>query len=119
MNPHKLGRLFPHASKSFIKRNSDSDTGIRATKPEFSPGLPLVDSGKGEAQGRACFEVCFNVYAVRPLDWDNYRFKDLQDCLVEAGILSGDDWRILQGRVISHKAHSKEEERTEVTIGSV
>jgi Holliday junction resolvase RusA-like endonuclease len=53
---------------------------------------------------------------VRPLDWDNYRLKDLQDCLVHAGLLAGDEWNILEGSVVSCKAHTKAEEKTEIEI---
>jgi hypothetical protein len=36
--------------------------------------------------------------------------------LVHAEILLGDDWSILEGSVVSEKACSKDEERTEVEI---
>ena len=100
---------------------------IRATEPECPERRSLVRAAQGEAQGGSGAQegisgrmrVIFRVYAQRPLDWDNYRLKDVQDCLVEAGLLVGDDWRVLEGRVISCKAHSKEEERTEIEIERV
>lgn len=60
--------------------------------------------------------ITFIVYSTRPGDWDGYHVKELQDMLVQAGILSGDDWASLQGTVISRKAVSKGEERTEIVI---
>lgn len=64
---------------------------------------------------RRC-RITFRIYAVRPLDWDNYSVKQIQDCLVHAGILDDDKWDILEGGIVSEKAYSKEEERTEITI---
>lgn len=53
---------------------------------------------------------------MRPCDWDGYSIKELQDCLVHAGLLDGDEWFCLEGSVVSEKAHSREEERTEIEI---
>ena len=100
------------------------DSRLRATEPERSKRRPLVNPLPGEAKSgngaQQCpsgrFRVTFRVYAVRPLDWDNYRLKDLQDCLVRIKFLPSDDYQTLEGQVISCKAHSKAEEKTIVTI---
>lgn len=93
---------------------------LRPAKPERTEGMSLEHSEKGKSQsgvgiaGRT--RIIFRVFSQRPLDWDNYRLKDLQDCLRHAGLLDGDDWNQLQGAVISEKAHSKAEERTVIEI---
>lgn len=97
---------------------------LRATEPECPERRPLERAAQREAKGgfgapvgiTGRSRVIYRVYSQRPLDWDNYRLKDLQDCLVQAGLLADDNWRILQGEVISEKVHTKAEERTEVTI---
>jgi Holliday junction resolvase RusA-like endonuclease len=93
---------------------------LRAPQPERPARETLVSPVPGEAAGRASsqgrFSVTFKIFSCRPLDFDNAFTKPLQDALVEAGLLPGDDWRTLEGRVASHKARSKAEERTEVTI---
>jgi len=53
---------------------------------------------------------------MHPCDWDGYSIKELQDILIKAGILDGDEWYRLHGTVVSRKVHTKEEERTEVMI---
>jgi len=97
---------------------------VRATEPECPERRSLVHTAQREAKGGngaqkgtgERMRVIFTVYAQRPLDWDNYRLKDVQDCLVESGLLVNDDWRILEGLVRSEKAHTKAEERTEIEI---
>ena len=93
---------------------------LRPPEPERDSGMPLerVASRKKESSHlpEIRYRITFTVYSIRPFDWDNYRFKDLQDCIVKAGLLPGDDWRVLEGRVVPHKAATKEEERTEITI---
>jgi len=97
---------------------------VRSTEPECPERRSLVGPAQREAKGWTGAQkgtgermrVIFTVYAQRPLDWDNYRLKDAQDCLVEAGLLVDDNWRILEGLVRSEKAHTKEEERTEIEI---
>jgi len=97
---------------------------VRSTEPECPERRSLVGPAQREAKGWTGAQkgtgermrVIFTVYAQRPNDWDNYRLKDAQDCLVEAGLLVDDNWRVLEGFVRSEKAHSKEEERTEIEI---
>lgn len=79
--------------------------------------VPRKTSRHGRTQRR--FAITFYCYSVRPLDWDNWSTKQLQDCLVEVGILADDNWRALEGRVISRKAKTKAEERTEVHIQEI
>lgn len=60
--------------------------------------------------------ITFRIYSVRPPDWDGVDCKSIQDCIIKAGLLDADDWDKLSGEVISEKVHSKEDERTEITI---
>lgn len=124
MTREEILRRWPNASESTIRANQDRGSGIRSTKPERAQGKALervvqreAESGSSSAQvnlGR--IRVHFTVYSARPLDWDNYRLKDLQDCLVLAGFLDGDDWNILEGKVTSEKVHTKAEEKTVIVI---
>lgn len=96
-----------------------SAEGVSPSEPERTGRKALVHKRTRKAKSRPCFEIVFNVYAQHPLDWDNWHTKSLQDVLVRTGFLHGDDWRVLQGRVVAHKADSEAEERTEVTITQV
>jgi|SRR5687767_3207430 len=102
------------------KRAKANPDGVCAPKPERAPGVPLERSGKREAPGSQSpqrrFLVRFRCYSVRPLDWDNYRLKDLQDLLCVTGLLPDDNWQVLEGHVSSHKAASPIFERTEIEI---
>lgn len=118
-------RWSPEEYAAFKKRNTGG-SGLCSTDAEPAKGNPLERSlpreGKGSAgppvspepKGRS--RILFTVYSVRPCDWDGYHVKELQDLLIKAGILDGDEWNLLQGEVISEKVYSKEEERTEITI---
>jgi hypothetical protein len=122
---NEFQRRFPNASRSTAKRNVEAVTEvgaprIRSADAERNEGSPLVGAAAGE---EACwhlpggrFEITFTVFAVHPADWDNVSAKYLQDWIVKAGILPGDGWKTLSGRCLSRKAHSKEEERTEIEI---
>ncbi len=93
-------------------------------KSEPQPGPALVRPAKRETPRKerigagGHYRIKFIVYAVRPRDWDNLSasVKQLQDAIVEAGWLPDDDWKTLEGTVVSAKAATEEEERTEVTI---
>ncbi len=83
-------------------------------------GNALVSALPGEVESgfrpprRA--KILFRVFACRPADWDGYHIKELQDVLVKAGILDGDDWDLLEGQIVSEKVRSEAEERTEIEI---
>lgn len=113
MTPEQIKKYLPNASPDFIRVNPQ---GIHPAEPERAAKLPLERPVSREEEGHIRLEICFTVYSRRPLDWDNWRTKELQDGLILAGILPSDDWSTLQGRVISKKVHSKEEERTEVRL---
>lgn len=110
----------PRWTSDDLRAYEDRVARLRAPQPEQPPGKALVRPISGEAEGGAGtpdrFSVRFDIFAVRPLDFDNAFTKPLQDCLVAAGIIPGDDWKTLEGHVACHKAGSKSEERTEVTI---
>lgn len=99
---------------------ADRSPGLCADDQEPTQRSSLVGIAQREAArwyGPAVsFEIVFRVYSQRPADWDGYEVKQLQDMVVHSGILPDDNWRILQGRVIPNKAHSKEEERVEIEI---
>ncbi len=114
MNPNQLKRLFPNASQSTINKNRDQ--GVCPPEQKPPQGKPLVRAPQREDSGGPFFEIRFTIYSVRPNDWDNPWTKTLQDCLVRAGILHDDKWDVLQGKVISQKAYSKEEERTVIEL---
>jgi hypothetical protein len=93
---------------------------VRAVQSKPDERLPLDLVVKGE---EACwyvspcsFEIVFTVYSRRPCDWDGYDIKALQDFLVKSGVLPGDGWKTLIGRVCSCKAATQAEERTEIEI---
>ena len=93
---------------------------LRAPQPEPAKGKTLVDPIPREAEGgsgtQGRYRISFRIFARRPLDWDNAFVKPLQDLVVQAGLLPGDDWKTLEGSVSCYKARSKAEERTEVLI---
>lgn len=120
---HELLKRFPNASESFLRANSAGGAPLCALHSQPTQGDALVSVAprkgkgrKGAVLGVARRRITYCVFSVRPADWDGYSVKELQDCLVHAGILDGDDWHQLQGTVISEKAHSKEDERTEIYL---
>lgn len=124
MTEELLRRLFPNASASTIRRNlADNAARVSARQPQ-SPELGALDipaprKAKGRARAVQCAErylIVFHFYAVRPLDWDNWSSKELQDIVIRAGILPSDNWRVLQGSIVSHKVNQPEEEKTVIEI---
>lgn len=108
----------------YQSKHSSGNPGLPALYPQSTQGDALVSAAPRKGKGRKGTVrdtskrrlIVFRVFSVRPADWDAYSIKELQDCLVHAGILDGDDWNLLHGTVISEKAHSKEEEMTIVEI---
>ena len=121
MHEKKIRELFPRASEAFIKANLDpDDTGLRPAAPQPVERLPLDDTCRAEEtdwhHGSKRFEITFTVYSFRPADYDGYDIKALQDFLVKAGIIKDDRWDILAGRIVSRKAATQAEEKTEIVI---
>src|SRR5258705_60987 len=113
-----------HVAEYERKQKADHRArGIRASEPQHAQGNALVGALSGEETGRveplARFKIVFTVYAVRPCDYDGLHIKELQDMLVEAGLLHGDSWDILDGEVRSRKAETKAEEKTIIEIERV
>jgi hypothetical protein len=110
LNPH----LFPGAGPAAGAQR------LRADEPQQSQGRALVSDAPGEDAGRKIpsgrYRIRFVVYSTRPCDWDNYRTKALQDCVVAAGFIPDDGWRTLEGEVVTRKAKTKIEERTVIEI---
>ncbi len=123
MTREEILRRFPNAVESFIKRNldtADPSGRVHSEHPKPVARSPLVDHGEGtEAhwyRSGKRFEIQFHVYSVRPIDYDGYDIKPLQDLLVRASIIPDDKWNVLLGRTIPHKVQTAEEEKTEIVI---
>lgn len=126
MTYEALKQRFPNASVSFLLANaSDTPDGVvrlrtQVPQPDRREALERSQArprqGKGRTQGR--YRITFRCYRCSPMDWDNAAasMKRLQDSIVEAGLLPDDNWRVLEGAVVSAKAASKAEERTEIEI---
>lgn len=99
------------------------DHGLRAVVAEPVGRVPLGGEGGPEETrwhpAAARFEIVFIVYSVRPADYDGYDIKAVQDFLVTAGIITGDDWKTLAGRTVSRQVATQKEERTEIVITAV
>jgi len=89
---------------------------LRPGEPEPVKRRALVSRVPREEKSGPRFEVCFTVFSVRPCDWDGYHIKPLLDMVVHAGILPGDAWHQLDGRVRSRKVSTAEEEKTLIEI---
>ncbi len=111
----------PNFGKLVLKNDSKTnDTRLRA-KPAKSDERLSLHGGGGSEEARwhppgCSFEIVFTIYSVRPADYDGYDIKALQDFLVKAGIITDDRWDILAGRVVSKKAATQGEEKTEIEI---
>jgi len=123
MTRAEILQRYPRASESFIKANLDTQAKVARLYPDDPKpveGDALVRSVEGKETSwygpASRFEITFHVFATRPADWDGWDFKCLQDFLVHAQIIPGDGWRVLSGRVISHKVPKGEEEKTEIVI---
>lgn len=122
MTINEAKRRFPNCSAAFLKANC-VDAGaarIPAAHPKPVEGIALERASNGEAKSGPCVKrrafIRYFVFSKRPADYDNYHIKELQDCLVRAGILDGDEWDVLQGQVVSQKAYTEEQVRTEIQI---
>lgn len=117
MTRQEILRRYPHATESFISKNIAANTEwLPAMRKERPQGNALERTGKGKEASRPCLEIVFTIYARRPMDWDNWHTKCIQDCLVEAGLLHGDAWNELRGSCVSRKVHTTQEERTEIEV---
>ena len=124
MTPNELSRRFPRASAAFIRANCDSHPDALPSRQKPQPKPPLeapprrAKTGSRSVEPRQRYAITFIVYACHPRDWDNLAAscKELQDELVKAGWLPNDDWKTLDGRVRSRKAHHEAEERTVIEI---
>lgn len=113
----RLRKMFPNASRAFLAANLGGVSSHHQKQPQRS-------SLDGECEGEEArwygtakrFEITFVIYAVRPCDYDGYDIKPIQDMLVRAQIIPDDRWDLLSGRVVSRKARTQSEERTEIEI---
>lgn len=94
--------------------------GLRPEPKKLPQGRTLVSPLPREVESGFCpprrAKILFRVFTCRPADWDGYHIKELQDLLVKAGILDGDQWDLLEGQVISEKVRQEAEERTEIEV---
>lgn len=114
-------KRYPNANERFIQRVIDADSsGVRPAAPKPVGRVSLdAESGAKEAHWHNAakrFEVTYTIYSLRPADYDGYDIKALQDFLVKAGIITDDRWDVLAGRVVSRKAATEGEQRTEIEI---
>lgn len=97
MNENKLKRLFPHASKTFIERNKDTDPS--SGSPDKSE--PVAREEMGQAQRSETLGEKYNLIhldvvtmAERGKKWDpdNTRFgaKNILDALINLGFSKDD-----------------------------
>lgn len=116
MNEKQFKDMLNNGSKTFREKNSPEASRLCSTIKECDKRqtLELPTQGKRESEDR--FEIVFEIYSTRPCDFDNYSTKELQDCIVEEGILPDDNWKVLQGKIISKKALTKKDQRTIVYI---
>ena len=99
----------PNWTKDDLKTYQARRQKLRSAEPECPERRPLGNSAPGEPSGgigvdrraNGRYRITFRCYSVRPLDWDNYRLKSLQDALVKCGLLPDDAYSVLQGEVIS------------------
>jgi hypothetical protein len=93
---------------------------VRAVQSQSDERLSLDHADTGEEtcwyDAATRFEIRFIVYSRRPCDWDGYDIKALQDFCCKTGAIPNDGWRTLSGRVLSQKAATEGEERTEIEI---
>jgi hypothetical protein len=92
MNPHKLSRLFPNASKSFQKLNEDHpiSSGVQSAEPE-RPVVPTLAQGPAaQAGGAGRIVVSVKACRRRLLDEDNHVTKFIVDGLRYAGLIPSD-----------------------------
>lgn len=116
MTIHELTRRFPRASAAFLRANCAHVEELPAGQSECPQRDALDPELPRKEKSSTRFTICFECYASRPCDWDNYSIKELQDLLVESGLLPGDKWNQLEGRIRVHKVQSRQEERTVITI---
>lgn len=122
ITPDELKHLFPGASASTLRANQikPNPHGLPPAEPQHAQRSPLELGKPGKKAGLqslACrYRITVTVYACQPLDWDNIDVKRLQDTLRAVGLIPDDNWRILEGHVISQKAHTEAEERTEIEL---
>ena len=116
---HELKRRFPNISSSCLRANSAAALPTSDPKPTQGGALRRV-SKRTQASSHGVVVrtgLLFRVYAQRPADPDGWDLKEIIDALAGARLLDADRWdKCYIAGIYSEKVHSKEEERTEVTI---
>lgn len=113
-----IRRLFPHASKSFIKENPDLDSQLQNPKPKQIPVQSLggILLRKEKSDVRAYLRI--TSFTVKLKDEDNLTggCKALIDCLKTLNLIDDDNPDALKLKVTQKKVAHRREERTEVKI---
>lgn len=114
----KLKQLFPHASKSFISENSDTDAELQDPESKRTEGKALgcILSGKEKGYERA--HLIITAFTVRPHDQDNLTggCKALIDCIKKLNLIPDDDPYSIELTVKQRHVDKFEQEKTLVQI---
>ena len=116
--PH-VEKLFPNASKSFLKLHGlsgSSNCAAAGTVLERPPRPRPLAAPQVEVPDSSRVLVRVVSYRRRLLDEDNLAEKYFVDCARYAGLLSGDEPSKTKIEVSQIKVKAKEDERTEITI---
>ena len=117
MNEQELRYRFPRASKSFLEANLNR---LRPAQPQPAPRASLGDTVERTTQGTGRITLRYRIYRVRLLDEENLchlgSTKSITDCLVEAGLLPGDDPKTVKIEVSQERVAHYSHERTVIEI---
>lgn len=106
---HELLQKHPHLAPE----------GLPTTKQKQPARKPLERVAQGKDKSVPRFAIRFEIYSRRPCDWDNYWTKSIQDGLRQSGIIHDDSWDVLEGSVVSKKAHTDEEVGMVITLTQI
>lgn len=106
----------PHARKRIAEAYAQWARSAEPQQPEKALENPIRRKKASSHRDQGRYQITYRVYACQPADFDNIHTKYLTDALVRCGLLPADDWRVLEGRVVSDKAQSLADERTEIEI---
>lgn len=115
MTAHELKRLYPNASDSFIRANTDSCSGPVAIV-ERSHGNAPSKPNKVKIQHHGRYFVCVTSIRNRLLDEDNLCEKMHVDILRYAGILPSDAPGATSIKVTQRKCDAGESEHTQIEV---
>jgi hypothetical protein len=117
VNP-KILTLFPHANRSFLTLNPQTDCPLPPSKPQPIAQNALGAEGKRAVEVHGRIGVCYTAFVVRPYDWDNLAgaTKQLGDLLTKSTLLPNDDPHTIEVSWKQRKVNSYAEEKIEIEI---